>query len=138
MSQAMRSVMAAEEAMEACLKCVACQQPMESPKTCTPCGHTFCAKCIPPPSPRTREACAHADGEMAACPQCGGPPSRVVAVPSLAGVANKFATQKKVLEQSLDKFSMGGVATAARAVSRMNHGRVLSSNGSGGAPVVVE
>merc|ERR1712185_460745 len=72
MSAAMAKVMAAEEAMEACLTCMQCMEVLREPSTCTPCGHTFCAKCL------RAETGGGGAYELAVCPECDGAASKVV------------------------------------------------------------
>lgn len=40
-------LLSAEEALESSLTCMGCLSVMKSPVTCSPCGHSFCAGCLP-------------------------------------------------------------------------------------------
>jgi nucleoid-associated protein YgaU len=96
---AIKKVMHAEEAMEACLTCMQCMNMLVEPTTCTPCGHTFCAECL------------SARGNS--CPECDdGAPSKPFKVEMLGTLTSKFEFQKQVLE------SLSTTATTANAVSK--------------------
>ncbi|CBH09141.1 hypothetical protein, conserved [Trypanosoma brucei gambiense DAL972] len=43
---AMHRLIVAEEATECIFSCGLCMQPLKSPLTCVPCGHTFCEECL--------------------------------------------------------------------------------------------
>ena len=51
-----------EEESEAAFTCLACMQLYDSPVTCIPCGHTFCATCLEN---------TESDSTSACCPECG-------------------------------------------------------------------
>lgn len=121
MSHAMEKVMAAEEAMEASLTCYACVKTLVEPRTCTPCGHTFCAACL------KCEMGAGGEHLMAACPECNGQPGRVLTVKQLSTCVSKFAYQRQTLAEL-----QVGAATAAAACRMANNARSKAAQARGG------
>lgn len=76
-------VMRAEEAMEACLTCMSCMELLAEPLTCSPCGHTFCAKCL-----------ADAGGR---CQECDEAENEPLQVKMLGTLVSKFNFQRQAL-----------------------------------------
>ena len=99
LSSAIKKVMSAEEAMEACLTCLSCMNLLVEPTTCTPCGHTFCGECLQ-------------DSRGSGCPECDEGGGTVLRVGMLGTLTSKFAFQKQVLE------SLNVTSTTANAVSK--------------------
>jgi predicted Zn-ribbon and HTH transcriptional regulator len=78
----LKKVLAAEEAMEACLTCMSCLELLKDPMTCTPCGHTFCSACL-----KTTNS---------ECPECGGG-GLPIKLEMLGTLTSKFEFQKQTL-----------------------------------------
>ena len=68
-------------------------QVLHDPLTCTPCGHTFCARCL-----RT-EVGGGGEYKLAVCPECDGPAGKVVSVGMLGTLTAKFEYQKQTLAE---------------------------------------
>ena len=62
-SLAIRKLMASEESCESAYTCLSCLEVLKNPTLCSPCGHTFCRKCLDKSSKRNN----HGDGF---CPEC--------------------------------------------------------------------
>ena len=109
MSAALTKVMAAEEAMAEALRCPACKETLSEPRTCTPCGHTYCAKCL--------QAEMGGSGEnkylLAVCPQCDGPAGRVLNVKQLGALSGPFAHQHQTLAELQLPAQLGSKTVAA-------------------------
>ena len=78
-------------------------QVLHDPLTCTPCGHTFCARCL-----RT-EVGGGGEYKLAVCPECDGPAGKVVSVGMLGTLTAKFEYQK----QTLAELKAGALAASA-------------------------
>ena len=102
--------------MEACITCMVCMTILKEPATCSPCGHTFCSRCLQIETQLHKQRAlgidetadsgsGDADGDrdpegmlLAVCPECTPGPARpVVNIGMLATLTSKFGFQKQCL-----------------------------------------
>ena len=104
LNSAIKKVMHAEEAMEACLTCMSCMELLREPLTCTPCGHTFCAQCCP----------------TGACSECAGSavPGKPLKVEMLQTLTSKFEFQKQCLSALSVSSTTANVVSKFAALAR--------------------
>ena len=122
--EVMAKVMAAEEAMEACLTCMSCMGILKEPGTCTPCGHSFCASCL------KAESGGGGAYMLAVCPECDGAAGKVVTVSALGTLASNFEFQK----QQLGALQLGATQRQAAAASKLSNASKAKPGGS--APLI--
>ena len=85
-----RKLVNAEEATESSYTCLSCLSIFNKPVTCVPCGHTFCAACMPRGAASQRE-----------CKECGLETVHTFPAETLDLLAGKFKYRKQVLSELL-------------------------------------
>ncbi|CCW63016.1 unnamed protein product [Phytomonas sp. EM1] len=127
-------LLSAEEASESAYSCLSCLKLLRAPRTCVPCGHTFCSPCLLE-HPRNK-------GEIAAgrenvggrprhgtswfCPECKmRNVEGVVSTRALEELATKFTYKTKVLRDVL-AYLGPGAAEAGSALEAPPNGNGVS------------